>query len=613
MIVKFFSGGGNAKSSADYLIGKNHDREKAKEIRGDIRLTQSIAEQTNYNQQITVGCLSFEEKNIPEDQKEKLMDRFEETFLAGLEKENYSIAWIEHTDKDRLELNFYIANVELESNKRLFPYFHKADLPLKDNFQKVINYEYKLTNPDDPQKTQLIRQDKSLDKSAKEIQDIFHNHFLKEIDKGNITERNQITDQIKNAGYEISRETDKSISIKNPSGGRNIRLKGAIYEKQFFSGELAEKITASKRESRTTISGISEEDYKRSIEHLQRGIEQRINKHQEKYKKRDSQYFAGIKRDRGDTIELEESNRFEHAPMGKRNQSNSKGDQKLNTKEDQEYFNFEISRNRSTSVNNSHITSNDNDSKLQDKGRFKETESSVITITSYRKELSEQKDRLAERRKRIEQNKLSDQRRKDSIERYQSRNSGYSGVGEGDSYRNETRHRNTESIIQEQASITDNDQIQKLIEEHYDLSRRIEKDTRKLQRESPLSGREEQELESRNRSNQSTTGNIKQVFNNIRERAKNFILKFRRTERIIDESKQRIAESEQQVDSVNAKIDRRKSEFNERKSIALRERERVPPSIIEDTKAFEKIEETKQAEVQKNNVKEKDIEWDLER
>lgn len=90
-------------------------------------------------------------------------------------------------------------------------------------------------------------------------------------------------------------------------------------------------------------------------------------------------------------------------------------------------------------------------------------------------------------------------------------------------------------------------------------------------------------------------------------------LTFRRTERIIDESKQRITESEQQVDFVNARIDRRKSEFNERKSIALRERKRVPPSIIEDTKAFEKIEETKQAEVQKNNVKEKDIEWDLER
>lgn len=299
MIVKMFKGGGNAKSSADYLVGKKNDREGAREIKGDLRLTQAIAEQADFSQQITVGCLSFEEQNIPEKTKEELMERFENSFFAGLEKEDYSIAWIEHTDKDRLELNFYIANVELNTEKRLKPYFHKSDFHLKDSFQDVINYEYGFSSHKDPDKTQLISQDKSLNKTAKEIQNTVHEFLLNEVVEGNIKNRNDVIELLDNA-YGISRVTPEAISFKNPNGGRNIRLKGEFYSERFYEQENTRRDFIESQESKAPTGvgtkGISESDYRESFIRHQESIRIRAERNTNDYKRareQDQERYSG--------------------------------------------------------------------------------------------------------------------------------------------------------------------------------------------------------------------------------------------------------------------------------------------------------------------------------
>ncbi|WP_460182066.1 hypothetical protein, partial [Escherichia coli] len=46
---------------------------------------------------------------------------FPYTTLFRSEKNQYSILWVEHQDKGRLELNFVIPNMELQTGKRLQP------------------------------------------------------------------------------------------------------------------------------------------------------------------------------------------------------------------------------------------------------------------------------------------------------------------------------------------------------------------------------------------------------------------------------------------------------------------------------------------------------------
>jgi len=156
MIVKFFphpKTGGSPHKSMDYLLKKNEYEVQV--LQGNPRLSVDIAEGLSFKNQYTVGCLSFEEENISNVHKQGIMQKFEKTFFAGLKPEQYNICWIEHTDKGRLELNFFIPNVELETEKRLSVYFDRADRPLADNFKKIINLEYDLSDPDAPQKRQM--------------------------------------------------------------------------------------------------------------------------------------------------------------------------------------------------------------------------------------------------------------------------------------------------------------------------------------------------------------------------------------------------------------------------------------------------------------------------
>lgn len=283
MLIKFFGnkGGGSPKASMDYLLREGKEDTQFQVLRGDPDLSQSIAESCGFKNAYTVGCLSFEEENIPDHHKTAIMDRFEKHVFAGLEKEQYNITWVEHTDKNRLELNFYIPNVELTSQKRLQPYYDKADRLLIENFKQVINHEYGLSDPRSPDKQQTLitRADLPTEKRS----------ALKEIDagisalvqKGLIRNRDDVIDALKQSGFEIARVTPKNLSIKTE--GQNLRLKGAFYEQDFkFSADVLRECQARQRD----YDGESETRYRTARERLESATGRRREAFERKYPSR---------------------------------------------------------------------------------------------------------------------------------------------------------------------------------------------------------------------------------------------------------------------------------------------------------------------------------------
>jgi len=245
MIVKFFphpKSGGSPRGSMDYLLKKKEDEFQV--LQGNPRLSVDIAEGLDFQNQYTVGCLSFEEASIPDAHKQEIMQTFEETFFAGLEPEQYNICWIEHTDKGRLELNFFVPNVELESGKRLSVYYDKSDRPLADNFKQIINQMYGLSDPDAPEKRQLTVSSKNIPKDKKMAQEAINGLLEGELEKGRIQTREDVLNCLTEAGFEIARVTPKNISIK--TDGQNLRLKGAIYEQSFELNRAIEEIQRAK-------------------------------------------------------------------------------------------------------------------------------------------------------------------------------------------------------------------------------------------------------------------------------------------------------------------------------------------------------------------------------
>ncbi|MFW1912097.1 mobilization protein A, partial [Acinetobacter ursingii] len=90
-------------------------RVHAKILQGDPEITRQLADRLEFKQKYTVGVLSFEEKDLDDKTKREIMAVFEKSLLCGLEHDQYDITWIELKDKGRLELNFVIPKVELNT------------------------------------------------------------------------------------------------------------------------------------------------------------------------------------------------------------------------------------------------------------------------------------------------------------------------------------------------------------------------------------------------------------------------------------------------------------------------------------------------------------------
>ena len=299
MIVQFFRyGNGLSKGPLDYLLGKDRDRDYAKVLQGDVSEVSGLIDTSPFAKKYTSGCLSFYEHDLSDQDKQQIMQNFEQALFPGMDQRQYRVLWIEHQDKKneetgkrRLELNFLIPNIEILTGQRLQPYFDRADRSRVDLFKKITNYEYQLHDADDPLYQQDIKHAKNLPKAVNEIKETLNILATKAVENGLITDRQSMKTWLLDLGLEISRETKKSLSIKNPNNddpnARPIKLKGAIYEQDFRLTEESERLTiaASERYRReaeqrnqSNIQRYAEYSAKRSTE-----LEQQYRQHQNGY------------------------------------------------------------------------------------------------------------------------------------------------------------------------------------------------------------------------------------------------------------------------------------------------------------------------------------------
>ena len=281
MIVKFFKNKAfsSANSAIDYLMyeqdkdgnvitntqGEPQTRKGAKLLQGNPELVRNIANGLAFKHTYTTGALSFSETadSITDEQKWDMMSEFENTLFTGMDKQRYSIAWIEHTDKGRLELNFFIAKVDLATGKSFTPYYDKADRKRMSCFRDYINTKYNLTNPLDPKHRQSTQntnpnwRNTPSNASKKDIiasiDDNLSNLFI----QGRLNSRQDVEQTLKDNGYTITRNKSfDSVSIKHPHDPKkpNIRLKGYLFEKETYNNlELKAKYIA-----RSSIEAHSE-------------------------------------------------------------------------------------------------------------------------------------------------------------------------------------------------------------------------------------------------------------------------------------------------------------------------------------------------------------------
>lgn len=288
MIVDFFEHGtGEASGPLDYFLGKNRDREHAKILLGDVNEVAELIDCSPYEKRYTSGCLSFYESDLTEADKAQIMRDFEKTLFPGLTTGNYRILWVEHRDKineetgeRRLELNFLIPNIEIESGKRLQPFFAKADLDRVDAFKKIVNYEHDLFDPDDPLNRRSVKIAQNLPKESKEFKAQVHDEITLAICDDLIYDRKTLLDWCETVGFEVTKITKKQISIKNPETGRPEVFKGEFYEQNFRN---TAKSTELKAEASGRYRQRAEKRYQTCLERHEKLCEAKSKYHLERY------------------------------------------------------------------------------------------------------------------------------------------------------------------------------------------------------------------------------------------------------------------------------------------------------------------------------------------
>lgn len=291
MYVKFFSNKkGGSSASINYLLNEREKEGTAKILKGDRNLTENIIKSISNKQKVTVGVLSFEERNISAAQKEELMQEFEKTIFAGMTPDEYNILWVEHTDKDRLEMNFVIPKIHLPTQKAFNPYYHAVDFPRIEMIEDIYNIKYNLTSKKDPSKAQTLSGSKKELHLFKDYQELDKQlHEL--VQSQQIQNREQLIELLKESDIEVTRTSKESISVKLPDSKKAKRFKGSIYNEQFTSIEQIEAIS---EEADRRAKEFQQRDTTRELELTLRKLdkynEQKAQHNREKYQLKDDRY-----------------------------------------------------------------------------------------------------------------------------------------------------------------------------------------------------------------------------------------------------------------------------------------------------------------------------------
>ena len=275
MLVKFFKGGtGSGKTPVEYLTRETDSRGVRREplpevIKGNPNQTIQLIDSLDFKYKFHSGVISFAPEDAPtEEQQKAIIESFEKTAFAGLEADQYDILWVKHshTSNGRIELHFVTPRVELTTGKSMSiapPGWQNYYCHWRDKW----NYEHQWSDPTDPNRARVYQpgyqalrdaQDRRLElaglpvKKKEDYRKVITNYVTEKIRLGDIQDRTDIINTLKNADIEITRQGEDYITVTSDKIQQKIRLKGGIYSASWRLGQrLTTEIGNRQEEGRT--------------------------------------------------------------------------------------------------------------------------------------------------------------------------------------------------------------------------------------------------------------------------------------------------------------------------------------------------------------------------
>ncbi len=324
MLIKLFrSGKGGGAAPVDYLIAPqvlaydgNRDlirvdagvplmksRDPLPEVlAGDPDHTRALIDACPHAWTYRAGVISFDKDDHPtEEQQQAVMDAFDELAFAGLDRDQIDMLWVRHSHEGRVELHFCTPRMELTSGKSLNiapPGYQKA----MDSLRDMLNKEHGWADPQDPSRSQDIKQLPEKKLRAQGREDI--QHWLEDlIVAGQVSSRPDMVAALEGAGFELPRQGKTYLTVKDPDSDTRWRLKGDIFHADWTREKTAQR--AAEREHRAGAPGGSERLAARSLSDLRDEYRAHVEKRRLYNEQRYPHVPGNAERDLGKALEVE--------------------------------------------------------------------------------------------------------------------------------------------------------------------------------------------------------------------------------------------------------------------------------------------------------------------
>ena len=233
-------GQGIGAGPVGYLLSdhdhKGVERDPLPEVlSGESFITIAAIDASEFKHKYISGTIAYSIDDAPTlRQQQQAMADCEALWFAGIEnyKARIPILWVRHEDKDRVELNFVIPRIDLETGKSFNPCPPYCEFSHDALVDKWVAEHSNFISPRSPELRQnakpVFHGKVKVDK--KQLQAVIE----QAIDDGDIFDRASMLIYLSNAGFKITRKGDDYISV-NDGGDKNIRLKGGVYDINFHT------------------------------------------------------------------------------------------------------------------------------------------------------------------------------------------------------------------------------------------------------------------------------------------------------------------------------------------------------------------------------------------
>lgn len=263
-------GKGSTKKYSKYLLDEKDKTRKAEQIcQTDVKIIDEITKNIPNRRTFCPAIIGFtieESKRLDESKFGFIALEYVSHLVHPIKLENVAYSLVKHTDikTGKIDIHVTIAQQDLSTGEHFTAFLAKRDMPRLKLFSDMMQIRHELDDPRDPLRQRLDSFAGHI-QSRKEIIENLNRTLTKLHTDGAINNRDDVLEYLESKGFEITRASDKTISIKSPEHKKAIRLKGAIYDKLLEPFVDAARRARAESRSRSETSAERYEELRQSL------------------------------------------------------------------------------------------------------------------------------------------------------------------------------------------------------------------------------------------------------------------------------------------------------------------------------------------------------------